>query len=241
MKNLFTEKLTYLKNKSGIYQIIINNHIYIGSSINLYDRLLNHKMRLKRNKHHNKFIQSCYNKYKKCNFIILEECDKNILLLREKYWIDSLNPNLNFKLDPTTQNNCITTSKKVYQYDLNGKYINEYISVSEAARILKLNKNSISKCANNLNNVNKSYKNFIWSYNKLNNHKYINNSSKAKIKSINMYDINDNLIKTFNSIADAARYIFTNNDNFDSLCACISSVANGKGKFVKRIYKYKFN
>ncbi len=51
------------KNKTGIYKITINDHIYIGNSINLYNRVMNHKSLLKQNKHSNQYLQRLYNKY----------------------------------------------------------------------------------------------------------------------------------------------------------------------------------
>jgi hypothetical protein len=53
-------------------------------------------------------------------------------------------------------------SKKVYQYDLNGKFINQYKSTGEAARSLGLKSgNHIGECCRGKI---KTYKNFIWRY-----------------------------------------------------------------------------
>jgi group I intron endonuclease len=83
--------------KSGIYKITILNNIYIGSSSNLARRLWEHEWRLKNNKHNNNHLQNVYNKYNIENFIteILEYCKLEVLLEREQYYIDLLNPNLN--------------------------------------------------------------------------------------------------------------------------------------------------
>ncbi len=67
---------------------------------------------------------------------------------------------------------------------------------------------------------------------------YTNKSSTAKIKSVTMYDRNGIKIKSFQSIAEAAREISNSEDNFDSLCASISSVCNDKGSFVKSKYRF---
>ena len=78
----------------GIYKIenIINNIIYIGSSINVEKRFERHKYDLKRNKHHNIYLQRSYNKYgiENFKFEIIEEC--NILDIKsiEQKYLDNI-------------------------------------------------------------------------------------------------------------------------------------------------------
>lgn len=87
---------------SGIYQIknIINGYIYIGSTKNLQKRKSQHFSNLLSNIHHNRHLQSAYNKYGKDNFTfeVLFICDENNLLLYEQYCIDVLKPEYNKKL-----------------------------------------------------------------------------------------------------------------------------------------------
>ena len=82
--------------KSGIYKIInnITKDIYIGSSVNLSNRKSRHFRDLEKNIHHSIILQRAVNKYKIENFdfIILEYCDKNDLLIREQYYLDTLFP-----------------------------------------------------------------------------------------------------------------------------------------------------
>jgi group I intron endonuclease len=79
---------------SGIYKIsnTLNDMIYIGSAVNLYNRCLSHYNNLKR-KEHNIKLQSFVNEngldVLKFDIIELVE-DKNILLDREQYWLDQL-------------------------------------------------------------------------------------------------------------------------------------------------------
>lgn len=81
--------------KSGIYQIrnLVNGKIYVGSSINLHVRELSHFNSLKRNDHANEKLQRAYNKYglDKLIFEVLEYVEKDKLLEREQYYIDTLN------------------------------------------------------------------------------------------------------------------------------------------------------
>ena len=55
-----------------------------------------------------------------------------------------------------------------------------------------------------------------------------------------MTNLQTNKSKTYKNISDAARAIFAEGDNFDSLCASISSVCRDHGKHVKKIYTFKY-
>lgn len=95
----------------GIYKItnLINNKIYIGSSKNLTRRLKNHFSSLKRNKHGNSHLQFSYNKYglEYFNSEIIEECDLNILIQREQYYIDLLKPEYNKRIIAENNEGCM--------------------------------------------------------------------------------------------------------------------------------------
>ena len=85
-------KITKELKVSGIYCIEnrINHKIYIGSSKNIYQRLLKHFALLRHNKHQNVHLQNAWNKYGESSFewIILELCDNSLLTKREQYCID---------------------------------------------------------------------------------------------------------------------------------------------------------
>lgn len=87
---------------SGIYKIAnkITNDFYIGSAVNLYSRLSTHKANLKNQKHPNNYLQNVFNKYGLDNlfFEIIETVkDKNELIEREQFYIDTLNPEYNIR------------------------------------------------------------------------------------------------------------------------------------------------
>lgn len=86
--------------KSGVYKItnILNNKIYIGSSINIKSRWSKHISDLDRNKHPNKHLQHSYNKYGKNKFIFSIEllCLPKYLLEYEQFYLDSLQPDYNY-------------------------------------------------------------------------------------------------------------------------------------------------
>lgn len=82
--------------KSGIYQIknLVNNKVYIGSTVNFELRWNLHKSRLRNNIHHSKYLQRSYNKYGKDNFVyeILFTCLRQDLIRLEQYCINNYNP-----------------------------------------------------------------------------------------------------------------------------------------------------
>lgn len=76
----------------GIYSIKnkINNKEYIGQSIDIETRWSNHQRLLKKGQHENYLLQDDYNLYgdNSFDYLVLEECSKDELCEREKYWIE---------------------------------------------------------------------------------------------------------------------------------------------------------
>lgn len=157
--------------KSGIYKITINNKIYIGSSVDLYSRYSTHYSRLRRDIHENIHLQRAYNKYDKMfSFEVLEtfeEISKKDLLIKEKEYMDLLNPYYNLMTTPHTneltedvKQKISTGIKKAYAegrlinpWSLNGNYIDVYnyegillhsnILVKDAVEILNISNRSV--------------------------------------------------------------------------------------------------
>lgn len=78
---------------SGIYRIIniINGKVYIGQSINVYQRWSSHKAYLRSNNHHSEHLQRAWNKYgeKNFKFEILIQCTINLLDKLETFYINN--------------------------------------------------------------------------------------------------------------------------------------------------------
>jgi len=80
--------------KSGIYKITNkqNGKIYIGSSLRISQRFYMHRRNLRSGAHHSTHLQYSWNKYGEENFLfeVIEEVfDKNMLLEREQYYMDT--------------------------------------------------------------------------------------------------------------------------------------------------------
>lgn len=77
---------------TGIYKItnILNNKVYIGSSVNIKYRFYEHLLDLRSNSHINKHLQSAWNKYGEENFKfeIIRLVSKNILRKAEQFYIN---------------------------------------------------------------------------------------------------------------------------------------------------------
>jgi len=92
--------------KSGIYCIrsVSQNKIYIGQSVDLNRRILNHKYLLKKGKHSNEILQRHHDKYgiNDLKFETIEFCEIENLDDRECYWInyyDSMNRKNGFNME----------------------------------------------------------------------------------------------------------------------------------------------
>jgi group I intron endonuclease len=157
------------KNKSGVYIIKSNDREYIGSAINLYERLSVHFSQLRGNYHHSKFMQNHFNKYGEDTFTveILEYCEKNIIILREKelYYIlkhkscfNSTTP-ITFEHSLDMKIRISNTLKEKFKnkllhprynkgikyniYDVYGDIIKKEIGIAEATLFLKLSNPSV--------------------------------------------------------------------------------------------------
>lgn len=120
-----------LLGKSGIYKLSAGGHVYVGSSKNLYARLIEHRRDLANNNHNNSFLQNVYNKYgiHDVQIDIIEYCDPDSRIQREKYWIDTLESDMNL-VDPIThqfsESSLQKISNAVKQGRLEGKYKTKY-------------------------------------------------------------------------------------------------------------------
>ena len=82
---------------TGVYQIrnLKNGKLYIGSAAQVggfHGRWKDHRSQLKRNCHHSIKLQRAWNKYGEASFIfeILEECEPELCIEREQYYLDTL-------------------------------------------------------------------------------------------------------------------------------------------------------
>jgi hypothetical protein len=113
--------------------------------------------------------------------------------------------------------------KKVYQFDLDGKFIREFKSVRSASRELNISHSNISRCCNGL------YKHtygFIFRYERVNVNT-IGNPNAVKKKVIEL-DKDGNTISEWESIMECSRLTNINSANISRVCNKKNKHANGR-------------
>lgn len=143
----------------GIYKITnkINNKIYIGQSVDIIDRFRRHK-RAK----DDYIIHKAIRKYGVDNFTfeIIEECPREELDDKEKFWIKYYNSfsNNGYNMTPGGQGGAIPLNEKeVKQYSIAGEYIATFKSLKEAGRANNIDPRHISDCCLQKANTSKGY------------------------------------------------------------------------------------
>lgn len=135
------------------------------------------------------------------------------------------------KIKPRKKKNGLVKTKKIYQYNLNGDFIREWENFEELNKYN--NKYSFSGISTACNDEKKSYKGSLWrykKYDKLNRH--IHNWEK-NFKKVNQYDLDNNYLKTWNSIKEIEQF-------YKLAPGSISRCCNGKMKRCKG-YIWKFH
>ena len=243
----------------GVYCItnLKNNKKYVGQTYDLKYRWMRHKSDLNCGRHHNKHLQSAWNKYGEDSFAysILEYCPIEILDDREIYWIEFYNvldSKYGYNLadgglgcrgykhtdEEILKMRMIQNPEPIVQLDLEGNYLNTFISAGEAGSYLgKKSIAGIKKCCDK-DRYKKAY-GYIWVYEK----DYKNNAvdwdyyfaeAQNKKKSVLQYDLNMNFIREWDSAFQ------TKEDGF--VPAQVSTVCNGKNRSHNGyIFMYKDN
>lgn len=135
--------------------------------------------------------------------------------------------NLAYQTTLSNQSLNKASGRRVYQYDLNGNYINDYSSVYEAARQTNTQESAIRKV---ISGERQTSNDFIWFDSKQD--KVEPRKSNGKAKNINQYDINDNYITSYISLTEAAKAVNGDRSLIGKVCRGIRKTAYG--------YKWKF-
>lgn len=196
--------------EAGIYKITTkhNGLFYIGSAVSLSKRMKDHRNDLKRGNCHVSRMQRIFNKYGEDDFQVefLEVYDKRYhlnsddykrLLRSEEEFISKLKPKYNTIKTPTSQLNNPATSRRVFQYSMDGTFIEEWKSGREVTRQLGI------QPLNGLKGPNRSSGGFRWSYRKVAKLKPFKSGSGVK-KSICMTW--GRKLKTFESLTECVEY-----------------------------------
>ena len=222
----------------GIYKIenLLNGKSYIGQSIEIEHRFAKHKCAKD-----NFYIHRAIRKYgiENFSFEILEECNKELLDEKEKYWIvkrNTLVPNGYNMIQGGSNGAGLAKGKIVEQYDLDGIYITSYPSANQASQLTGISHSNICACCRNERNYAGE---FQWKYK--NSNKKIKTFKKIikvvkKINIIQQIDKETNLvIKEYKTVSQAGK---ENNIHIGDISSCCLNKRQTAGGYKwKRIVK----
>jgi group I intron endonuclease len=216
--------------KCGIYKFTnkINGKIYIGQSIDINARKRSHiNDAYCKGKDSNCPFHQAIIKYGEdgFNFEIIEECPKELLNEREKYWIQYYNSYHNGYNASPGGDNCGERSdgRALLLYDLEGNFVKETCNIASTARELGVGYQTVYQL---LQGARKSTKGFQIKYKESEDFpKTIEpyNSRQGGSFVVLQLDKNDNILNEYKSVNEAARQ--TGCD-----CSTISKVCRGKLK-----------
>ena len=183
----------------GIYKITntLNGKSYIGQSINLEHRLQEHKKCEGKSYIHNAIKKYGLNNF---SFEIIEECQVSQLDEREIYWINFYDSyyeknGYNMTFGGDTKH---SFSKRVLQYSLQGDFIQEFSSITEASKYCNISSGKISRVCNGLSKTAGGYQ---WKFSDDIDREIFPQNPKGR--AVDKYDSNHIFIKTYGSCAAA--------------------------------------
>ncbi len=212
---------------SGIYTItnLINNKIYVGSSISISSRLKNHLNCLKSNIHRNKHLQRAFIKYGEENFRfeLLEECGKDYCLSSEQYWMNMLNSynmKYGYNILPNSSNSSgYKHDDKTREY-LSKIKLGNNPSLSTKLKISEAHK-GIKFTENRKRNISKA----LLGKKKSENCKLL--ISKSKSNEIIQLDLNNNPVNIWNSAKEVSKTLKIDKNNIRACCRGVYKSAGG--------------
>jgi group I intron endonuclease len=209
----------------GIYCIknILNNKIYIGSSVNIIDRWYTHKTRLRYNRHENKYLQKSWNKYGEQSFIfeVIEETNLKYLKEKEEYYIkkhDCCNKKIGFNMCKTSFHsrlglkNSKLHNERIGNANRGRKMLPEFV---EANRLRNIGRKHTQETIKKMSETHKKH---------IPTESQLKNLQWNKTPVIQM-DINKNIINMFDTISDAMRKTGVN--NISAVCRGLQKTSGG--------------
>lgn len=232
----------------GIYcaKNIVNEKVYVGKSVDIEKRWKDHKNGYN-NPNSSQYISYFYNALRKYGFnsfefSVLEECTEDKLNDREIFWINKFQSNnREYGYNTTDGGDGVTGywDRPVYQYDLDGDFIQGYKSGADARRKTRIL--AINLCCNG--GV-KSAGGYMWSYEKHDKiSKCIRNYRTSKVY---QYGLDGLYIASYDSILEASQITGT---PYKKIIACLHSKTTPsrggdfmwKKEFVESLPPYKKN
>jgi len=148
-----------------------------------------------------------------------DKISKSLKLLKRTPWNKNkrISPEHKQKISNTLKNSesFQKKKKKIFQFDLDGNFIKEWNSISEASSILNISNGHISQCCNNKR---KQAGGYMWKF--IENGENIQKYRKENSKKVGKYNKDTNeLIEIFDSLGDAARSVNSKTSNIVVCCS----------------------
>jgi group I intron endonuclease len=208
-------------NKSGIYMIRSISHknrFYIGSAICLRLRHNKHFLDLQKNTHHSIKLQRHYNKYGRSDlvFIILEFCDNDHLKMVEQFYIDKLNPYFNCSKNAYSRLGLKHSPESIEKMRLAkiGKHISPNTEFKKGQVGIRLGQSPSLETREKISKTSKATYTQERKEHLRNLYKgkpFPLNARMARVeqmkKPILQYDLNNNLIKKWNSMSEGSVFL----------------------------------
>lgn len=203
----------------GIYKIenLINGKVYIGKSVDIKSRLQNHKSE-SFNKNSNAYdtaIHRAIRKYgiENFSFEVIEECSRENLSDKEKYWIKFYN-SFGSGYNLTTGGEGVpTVNEKQIR-----KLWDDGLSIGEIFEKTKYNKHTIINVLQNYHKYSR----------KESNRRGRLDAFKNRVKPVIQYDFDGKFVQEYNSTKDAAN---ANGIGENLIRACLSGSQNSAGGY----------
>ncbi len=218
-----------------------NSIRYIGKTIHPWSRLISHIYESKTHDHYRaRWIRNLSAKNLKPIFQVLKICPLEEFAVHESFFIKLHKSERLTNSDETgsgntgrkreiIENAIKKISKKVYQFDLQGNFIQEFKSTREAARKMGILHSYISRCCNKLLKHSGGY---IYSFQKEANIKPVEKPNAVKRPVVEL-DADGEIINEWDCLMDCSRSEKLDNGNLSRVC-------NGKKKWIKgRYFAYK--
>lgn len=252
------DRISKKLNFCGIYMITnyVSNKRYIGSSVNIGQRLWTHRSELRHNSHPNSHLQNAWNKYGEDNFnyAILETCNPEERFEREQYYVNTLHPEYNIcvevvqnppKSEDTRRKHSltrkklmaegiipITNNKPVYVYYKDGSFVGKWESVRQAAKAVGVHYSSAYRVVQGHDFQNKGYKFFTEEQHDM--QPFEKPTRKGRTHKSTYYLVTDGETEIIlHGTQEVADYLGIKKS---SVCQFISKGLRAKRKY--RIYKY---
>ena len=244
-----------IDNIIGIYKIINlkNDKIYVGQSIHIEKRWIDHKCTLRKGIHRNQYLQNAWNKYGENAFKheIIEEC--NILELDEKeiYWIkyyNTNNPLHGYNLDGGGKGNrnISDITREKLSIINSGKYnpmahsvicletLEIFETITKANSKYNIPKGEITACCNRKRKIAKGYHWMYYDKYLLSDENSINMILNEKPNSHNVKVLNITTNISYDSIKSASECTGIHRDRISKCCRGIVKSADGyEWKYIK--------